>query len=94
MERLQEEATLQEAVETFGSSSQVDMCIEECSELIQALCKLKRGRDTNVEEEIADCLIMLEQMQFIFDREKVQQFYFDKLERLALRIRNHKLKSK
>jgi len=92
MKKFEEESILIDAVETFGRSAQIDMCIEECSELIQALCKLKRGRETNVEEEIADCLIMLEQMKCFFDREKVQQFYFEKLERLALRIRNHKLK--
>jgi hypothetical protein len=33
---------LAQAINTFGELSQRDMAIEECSELIKALCKLKR----------------------------------------------------
>jgi NTP pyrophosphatase (non-canonical NTP hydrolase) len=40
----------------------VDRLIEEMSELIQALCKERRGRDVaeNIEEEISDVILQLE----------------------------------
>ena len=60
------------AVQRFGKSAQVDMAIEECSELIQALCKFKRYEDVdevrdNIVEEITDVEIMIAQMKIIFD---------------------------
>lgn len=33
---------LQKAVNSYGAAAQIDIAIEECSELIQALCKIKR----------------------------------------------------
>ncbi len=33
-----------DAIMTFGTTSQIDMAIEECAELINALQKRKRGR--------------------------------------------------
>ena len=33
---------LQKAVNSYGAASQIDIAIEECSELIQSLCKMKR----------------------------------------------------
>ena len=36
------EPLLIQAIETFGEVSQRDMAIEECAELIKALCKLNR----------------------------------------------------
>lgn len=58
-----------EALIEFGISAQVDMAIEEMSELIQALSKFKRdkGHIDNIQEEIADVEIMLEQMKMVFD---------------------------
>ena len=60
----------------WGPNSQVDMCIEEMSELIQALCKAKRYKKPDnwlaqIYEEIADVTIMLEQITSIFDGEEV-----------------------
>lgn len=37
---------LAEAICEFGFESQMDMCIEECAELIQAINKLKRSKLT------------------------------------------------
>lgn len=37
---------LAEAICEFGFESQMDMCIEECAELIQAINKLKRSKFT------------------------------------------------
>ena len=55
------------AVEQYGERNQLDMVEEECAELIQAVCKRKRGIDNkdNLVDEIADVEIMLEQLKYI-----------------------------
>ena len=60
---------LKKAIDTYGAEPQLNVAIEELSELIKEICKHKRGAD-NIEaiiEEMADVYIMLEQMQMIFD---------------------------
>lgn len=59
----------EKAIETFGQQSQINVAIEEMSELTKELCKLNRGRDNKAEilEEIADVYIMLHQLTLIFD---------------------------
>ena len=52
-----------QAIETFGVEAQIWMAIEEMSELIQAICKKRRGKTHNIEEEIVDCIIVLEQLK-------------------------------
>lgn len=56
-------------VEIYGSDHQQDKAIEECSELIQAICKYKECLDhvENIVDEIADVEIMLNQLKIIFD---------------------------
>lgn len=60
--------TLNRAIAEFGASNQLDMAIEEMSELIKEICKSKRGSDNKekVCEEIADVYIMLEQLKLIY----------------------------
>lgn len=41
-ESKRKEAILQDAIDTFGTVNQLEMAIEECAELIQALNKIKR----------------------------------------------------
>ena len=55
------------AIERYGENAQLDMVTEEASELIQAVCKRKRGRDNrdNIIDEIADNDIMREQLKYI-----------------------------
>lgn len=72
----------EQAIDSFGKDKQIDMMIEECSELIQSLCKHKRGLPTNVEEEIADVKIMISQMEIIFKKEFVELFKVSKIDRL------------
>lgn len=55
------------AIRTFGEEAQERQAIEECSELIQAICHKQRGREHNIAEEIADVEIMLEQLKIIND---------------------------
>jgi hypothetical protein len=69
---------------TSGDAHQIDMCIEECSELIQALCKYKRGKPNNICEEIADCEILFEQMKLLFNQDgRVEGWKAFRLSRLA-----------
>ena len=69
-----DEAKVKKIAETYGFEKQREMLIEECSELIQAVQKLKRAEDTqsadNIEvatmqyiEELADVAVMIEQMK-------------------------------
>lgn len=61
----------QTCIDQYGVSSQIDMCIEECSELINAIQKYKRDRvgvDALI-DEIADVKIMCRQMEIMFDCE-------------------------
>lgn len=78
------------AIEKWGVISQVEMAIEECSELIQAIQKVKRSNtietNTHVCEEIADVEIMIEQLREIFESDIIDQYKTEKLERLERRI--------
>lgn len=85
---------LEAAVKTFGNAAQVDMMIEEMSELTKALLKWRRaglidGDNTEekynaVLEEMADVQIMLNQMALIFC--DPVEYVIAKLERLEKRI--------
>lgn len=91
---------LREAVDTYGKEAQVDMAIEEMSELSKALLKYRRGehsqRDFNYEkarqnilEEMADVIIMLLQLVIIYGgREDIQKDIVYKVERLGKRLKN------
>jgi hypothetical protein len=60
--------TLEKAIATYGKDAQLNVAIEELSELIKEICKNKRGTDNReaIIEEMADCYIMLQQMRIIF----------------------------
>lgn len=84
------------ALATYGYPAQVDMAIEEMSELTKALCKERRtmlmpGKHAeahaNVIEEIADVAIMLAQLLLIFDKDNEVQKEVDyKIDRLEQRL--------
>ena len=83
-------------VAAYGKNAQVDMAIEEMSELTKALCKERRYElvkgthaeaHANVIEEIADVLIMCRQLLIIFDRdEEIQAEINYKIQRLKQRL--------
>lgn len=54
-----------QALGTWGLPTQAMMVIEECSELINAMCKYDRGRvnENDIITEIVDVMIMCEQIQ-------------------------------
>ena len=81
---------LDKAIQTYGTESQLNMAIEECSEFIDAIMKFRRGR-VGVQEvvtEIADVMIMMEQMAIIFggNSKIVECEVLRKMDRLRSRI--------
>ena len=56
-------------VEHYGADRQQDKAIEECSELIKAICKYKETLDhvEDIVDEIADVIHMCNQLMIIFD---------------------------
>ncbi len=72
-----ENKVYQDALETWGENAQLDVAIEEMSELIKEIIKYKRGigDKQHMSEEIADVTIMLEQIiqMFKLNEEVVQQ---------------------
>ena len=79
-------------LKAHGRDSQIDQTIEECSELILALQKLKKHGFSNtvrrlqVNEEIADVSNMVEQLKMIFEVEVIEAFENEKIERELDRI--------
>jgi len=62
------EEICKEAIEKFGIDFQYDMLIEECSELIQACIKVKRGMTmVPLIEEIGDVENMIMQIKYIIE---------------------------
>ena len=65
--------SLNTIVEAYGNDAQEDMDIEECSELVKAILKLRRSDEKTAEtreaviDEIADVQIMLSQLEIIFN---------------------------
>ena len=81
---------LSNAVQTYGKNHQVDIAIEEMSELTKALLKDRRniGAIDDVLEELADVLIMICQLMMIFniDAEMLENQMDYKIKRLQRRI--------
>lgn len=89
-----EKEILKTAIEKLGEESQIDKSIEECSELIQALCKYKRALQEkiyptinneiikNLYGEIADVKIMIKQLEILFDKNAISEEESFKIARL------------
>lgn len=79
---------LSNAIKKYGVEKQVEMMIEECSELILAIQKWKRdpAKINNLHEEIADVEIMITQMREIFDSSEIDDWAKSKIERLSIRL--------
>ncbi len=78
------------AAETFGIDNQMNIAQEELCELGAAISRVKRGRPgarENLVEEIADALVVIWQLQIVFDPDgKVAEIFEEKVKRLAGRI--------
>lgn len=82
--------TLERAIETYGKDMQLTVAVEELSELIKELCKHKRGSENReaIIEELADCYIMMEQIEIIFNirNAEIACKVIEKTERLEKRL--------
>lgn len=84
-----------DAIETYGAEVQIDMVFEECSELIDALCKWKRGRSSiqDIVTEMADVSIMIDQLKVMFEVDDAfENERVKKIEKLTKRLKEHKNK--
>ena len=82
-------AVYNKALSKWGEANQSVVAIEELSECQKEICKQLRGTGNmeNMAEEIADSIIMLEQLQMIFSIGNLVAQYMDaKIERLDSRI--------
>ena len=70
-----------------GDEYQEKVAIEECSELIQAICHKHRGREHKIAEDIADVEIMIEQLKIINNcSEEVSDFKEKKMELIKSKV--------
>ena len=78
------------AIKQWGAETQCMIGIEECAELIKALCKMNRAKDGKsynkrlmlLQYEIADVDIMIEQLKVLFDTSEIEHCKNQKLKRL------------
>lgn len=88
---------LERVITANGMNKQLDVAIEELSELIHAICKIKR-RDSlsnesfavkgNLAEGMADVEIILAELKLLFDNEdNVKEWKNYKLDRLEKRLK-------
>lgn len=80
---------LKDAIKFYGTETQLNVAIEELSELIKELCKHKRGEGNkmHIAEEMADVKIILEELEIIFNnKHRVETWYGDKKKRLERNI--------
>ena len=82
--------TLEKAIVTYGVDMQLTVAVEEFSELTKEICKARRGENNleNIIEEMADCYIMLKQLEIIFDidTEDIRHIINNKIDRLEKRL--------
>ncbi|WP_328291103.1 hypothetical protein [Longicatena caecimuris] len=80
-----------EVIGKYGEEAQLDMAIEEMSELTKEICKAKRGEHNHdaIVEELADVLITLDQLQIIcnINSKELADIKFKKVERLEERLK-------
>lgn len=85
------EEKLVEIARYYGFDSQLNKTIEECGELIKAISKYKGSRFKseyldNLEEEVADVLIMINQLRILISKEKIDEIIEYKLDRQLKRM--------
>ena len=83
-------------IQYHGIEQETTIAMEECSELIKAISKCKRygfvdkHRD-NLIEEIADVLIVINELQLIYDisNDDIENIKKYKIDRMDYRIKNN-----
>lgn len=79
-----QKTTLVRAINHFGVEAQTEKAMEEMGELITELSRRHsyRGDKEKIAEEVADALVMMEQLRIIYGGERVDGYVARKLERL------------
>lgn len=88
METLKKKELYSKVISKWGIDAQLWMVTEECSELLNAIAKYKRGRETQdaILKELADVSIMVEQIACYFCEARFNHFKEAKLQRLLERV--------
>lgn len=85
-----DEEIIAKSIEHYGEQKQSIVCMEECSELIQAISKELRGKSDieHLTEEIADVLISIELIKQIYNisQSAIYEWVKYKQERMERRI--------
>ena len=83
-------------IQYHGIEQETTIAMEECSELIQAISKCKRygcvdKHRNNLIEEIADVLIIINELQLIYDisNDDIENIKKYKIDRMDYRIKNN-----
>ena len=84
----------QRCIRTYGNNPQIDVAIEEMSELIKALLKWRRADEVSrsaaregIIDELADVRIMARQMEILFQcEEEVEKRIDFKVQRQVVRL--------
>lgn len=89
METFEKKRLYYEVISKWGIDAQLWMVVEECSELLNAIAKYKRGREKSsaILEELADVSILIEQMAGYFGENEFIRIKKAKLQRLLSRVR-------
>ena len=87
MDLLNETELYDERLKATGAETQYMMAIEECSELIEAICHFRRGRipARGIAEEVADVLLMACQLRHMIGPKVVDKQVEFKIRRLKER---------
>jgi phosphoribosyl-ATP pyrophosphohydrolase len=81
--QMTESSIYQRAIDAFGEENQINKAIEECAEFISAVIKPhKPGEAERIVDEIADNIIMMNQMRLMFGKDVVDERIAFKLARL------------
>ena len=87
---------LQETIDTWGVDSQFEMVVEECLELALSIQKMKRlsgdkkQKYFNMVDELADVLLMSNQLRFMVDGDLLNERIEFKRNRLVERLKEAK----
>jgi NTP pyrophosphatase (non-canonical NTP hydrolase) len=87
-----DESTIAKSIKHYGAEIQSTVCMEECSELIQAISKMKRSENDkeNLTEEIADVLVCIETLKQLYSVENsaINNWIRQKQQRQLRRMKN------
>ncbi len=77
------------SLEKWGREGQYDQAVEECAELIAVLKHFRRGKvnEDAVVSELADVVLMVGQLVFMFGEEKVEKAVKKKIGKLENLLR-------